>query len=165
MDSSPVRRNVPFKLIVGLALLMVLTITLMNYLERAHAVLEEQSVQQQKRVIDSVLVVMFATYAVDGRLQQLAELDGGNPFEWLKKYDLSATQYRGVFNAAQPGDSNGWFYDSDAGQIFYRSLYLEYQPRYEVKVGYQDVNQNGRLDPGIDNLNTLYLAAASDRRR
>lgn len=133
MDNTPVRRIVPFKLIVGSAILLLLALVLMNYLEKAHAVLEEQSVKQQKRVIESALVVVFATHAVEGRLHELHQLDGANPFEFLQQYSIAAGNYFGQSELAADL-SSGWYYDPKRGEVFFIPLYLDEPQRLRVFV-------------------------------
>ena len=158
MDSTPAPRTIPYRVIVGSALVLVLAFVLMDYLERAHRVLEEQSVSQQIRVINSALVVVFSTHAVENRLHDLQQLDGANPFEFLQQFNIALSNYRGE---AQPSNEliTGWYYDEKAGVIFFQPLYLEEIPRLKIVFDYLDRNANGRFEKGTDRVRALRLEA------
>lgn len=156
MDSTPVRKTIPFRLIAGSGLLLILVIVLMDYLEEAHRVLEIQSVEQQKRVINSALVVVFSTYAVERRLHELQQLDGANPFIFLRQFSITLNNYRGE---ARPGPelATGWYYDESTGEIFFQPVYLQQAPRLKVIFDYVDLDANGKFEKGVDRVRSLRL--------
>ena len=156
MDSTPAPRSIPYRLIVGSTLVLVLALILMNYLEKAHRVLEEQSVSQQKRVITSALVVVFSSYAVDNRLHELQQLNGANPFEFLQQFNIALSNYRGEAQLAD-GLATGWYYDDQAGVIFFQPIYLEDAPRLQVVFDFIDRDKNGVFDKQVDKVRSLRL--------
>ena len=64
-----------FRLSIMIILIAILTSVFFSYLEDTEKELERSSIMQTKRVIDSSLAVVFASYAVGGRLYELHRIE------------------------------------------------------------------------------------------
>jgi len=130
----------------------------LNYTNGISASLDKTSIQQTKNIINSTLVVVFASYTVEGELDRLNEVSGGNPFEYLEKYGQVPASYQGVIGVDELEISgSGWYYDSMNGQAIYKSFYDDQNYYFTIILGYRDVNDSGRFEPGIDEYRRLYL--------
>ena len=98
-----------FRLSAMVILILLFIYVFLHYTDEAEQAIELQSVEQTRRVIDSALFIVFATYATEGRLDQLADLEGGNPFEFLKEYLAHSIPYRGEIESHEmSGAESGW---------------------------------------------------------
>ena len=73
-----------FRLTLMVILIAILIMVFMSYLEDTERELERVSISQTKKIIDSSLAVVYSTYAVNHRLDELNDLEGGNPFEFCR---------------------------------------------------------------------------------
>jgi hypothetical protein len=80
-----------FRLGIMIILIAIMMAVFFSYLDDTERELERVSVLQTKKIIDSSLVVVFATYAVNNRLGELNDLDGGNPFVFLTRHRAGTT--------------------------------------------------------------------------
>lgn len=78
-----------------LIIIAILMAIFFRYTDGMQQGLERQSIMQTRRIIDSALTVVFASYAVKGRLHELSQIDGDNPFVFLEEYSLLPVTYRG----------------------------------------------------------------------
>ena len=88
-------RAVLFRLSIMIILIAIMMVIFFSYVDDTERELERTSVLQTKKIIDSALAVVFATYAVRNRLHELNDLDGGNPFVFLKEYQMLPPAYVG----------------------------------------------------------------------
>ena len=84
-----------FRLSVMIVLIAILMVVFFRYLDDTEKELEQVSILQTKRVIDSSLALLFANYATSGKMHRLGEIDGGNPFEILRKIEILPASYQG----------------------------------------------------------------------
>lgn len=145
-----------FRLGIMIILIAILMVVFFSHLEDTEKALERASVLQAKKVIDSSLAVVFATYAVEGRLQELGRLDGSNPFEFLKEFDISVPGYVGVID--HDTDSNhgpGWYYLGHRGLVLYKSRFVDNDEYFAVVLEYDDVDRSGSFDARKDRFRGL----------
>ena len=141
-----------------MAIILVITFILVffNYTSRISVTLEKTSIQQTKNVINSTLMVVFASYAVKGELERLNELSGGNPFEHLENYSLLPATYRGDIGVDKLAVSvPGWYYDRANGLAIYKPLYDDKDYYFRIELDYRDVDGSGRFEPTIDQFGRL----------
>lgn len=147
-----------FRLSVMVILILALTYIFLHYAEKAEQAIEFQSIQQTQRIIESALVVVFATYASQGRLDELANLEGANPFEFLREYQVLPVTYRGEIEVAGSSmPESGWYYLSGSGDLMYAPFRLSESVYFRVVLDYDDIDRNGRFEPGQDQFKALRL--------
>ncbi len=145
-----------FRLGVMLTLIAILAGVFLYYLDGNQKALERQSVLQTKKIIDSSLAVVFASYATSGRLAELDRLDGGNPFQFLREFEIEPSAYRGEIGHDPVADlAPGWYYLTHRGEVVYKSFYTDHDRFYRVRLNFDDVNQSGRFEPGSDRFRGL----------
>jgi len=107
-----------------ITLVIILILVFFNYTNRISVAIGKTSIQQTKNIINSTLMVVFASYAVKGELERLNELIGSNPFRYLETYSQLPATYRGDIGVDKSGDSRpGWYYDRANGLAIYKPLY------------------------------------------
>jgi hypothetical protein len=145
-----------FRLVAMVILVIVFMLVFLNYANRISITTEKASIQQTKNIINSTLYVVFATYTVKGELGLLNEVNGGNPFEYLKIYGQVPITYRGEI-----GDDNlednvpGWYYDRMNGQALYKALYDDQVYYFTIVLEYRDVDGSGHFEQGADKYHGL----------
>jgi hypothetical protein len=145
-----------FRLSVMIIIIAILVVIFFRYSDSTQKELERQSVMQTKRIIDSSLAVVFASYAVKGRLNELNQIEGANPFVFLKEYSLLPAAYRGeTGQSGLTGLDPGWYYSRVTGNVVYIPRFLDEVELYAVVLNYDDVNQSGRFDAGQDAFRNL----------
>ncbi len=113
-----------FRLVMTITLVIILILVFFNYTNRISVAIGKTSIQQTKNIINSTLMVVFASYAVKGELERLNELIGSNPFRYLETYSQLPATYRGDIGVDKSGDSRpGWYYDRANGLAIYKPLY------------------------------------------
>ena len=154
-----------FRLGVMLILIASLIAVFLDYLDDNQQALERQSILQTKKIIDSSLAVVFASYATSGRLAELDGLDGGNPFQFLRQFEIEPPAYRGEI-ARDPGAdlAPGWYYLTHRREVVYKSFYLPRDSIYRVSLSFDDINQSGRFEPGADRFRGLGFIEVADAR-
>ena len=145
-----------FRLSLMVIIIAILITIFFRYVDHTRIELERQSIQQTKRIIDSSLAVVFASYAVRGRLDDLQQIAGGNPFEFLREYKLLPAAYRGEISAAGSAELvPGWYYARSTGEVHYVPRYLQMSERFEVVLNFDDANQSGRFEAASDHFRNL----------
>lgn len=140
-----------FRLIMMVIIMSILILLFFNYTDRISIATEKASIQQTKNIINSLLAVVFATYAVKGELERLNELDGGNPFEHLAEYNMVPGNYQGEIGAGSVDDLEpGWYYDRLSGKVIYKAYYDDQVYYFSQVLDYKDVNGSGRYEPEFD---------------
>ena len=147
-------------------LIAILMVIFFDYFENSQRGIERQSMTQTRKIIDSGLAVVFASYAVNHRLEELDQLDGGNPFEFLQDFDLLPPGYRGEIevNLSAALDP-GWYYLKHRRLVGYKTFYLETDVYYAVVLDYDDGNRNGRFEPDLDRFNSLRFVEVLELNR
>ena len=151
-----------FRLSSMVVLIAIVVVVFLSYVEDTEKALEQASILQTKKIIDSSLAVVFATYAVNHRLNELNELDGGNPFIFLEEYQMSPPAYVGEIDHELREDQEaGWYYLSHRRILVYKSLFSDADHYYKVVLDYQDNNQSGSFEHAIDKYKSLQLVKIS----
>ncbi len=147
---------IAFRFVVMVILIAILMAVFFHFLEENEKRVERESIRQTKRIVDSALAVVFATYAVNGRLGELGELDGANPFEFLDDYSLLPKALVGVLEQDEdPDQAPGWYYLAHRGEVLYVPRYLERNEYFRIELVYEDRNGSGLFEYGIDRFRNL----------
>lgn len=145
-----------FRLSIMIILIVIMMVVFFSYLDATEKKLEQTSVLQTRKIIDSALAVVFATYAVKGRLSELNDLDGGNPFVLLEEYGILAPGYQGAIdNDLRDDQAPGWYYLSHRGHVAYNSRFVETDSYFALVLNYADLDESGRFEPDTDNFQNL----------
>lgn len=145
-----------FRLGIMIILIAILVSVFFSYMEDAEREIERSSILQTKRIIDSSLAIVFANYAVKGRLSDLNRLDGGNPFVILEEYQLLPANYRGELDSELENDQTpGWYYLRQRKHAVYKSRFAGADRYYAIVLHYQDVDQSGRFEAEHDKFGSL----------
>lgn len=140
-----------FRLSLMIIIVAILVLVFLRYVDDTQIELERQSILQTKRVIDSSLAVAFAGYAVKGRLSELNQLDGANPFLILEQFELLPPAYQGELeNDLAAGQQPGWYYLKRRRQVVYKSRFAGGDHYFSLKLDYEDVNRSGSFEAGQD---------------
>lgn len=153
-----------FRLIMMVFLILILIYVFLVRVEKAEEAVEIRSIEQTKRIIDSALVVAFATHATSGKLDEINQLDGGNPFELLKEYLLLPASYQGEIGLTDPDNlPSGWHYDLNSGNVIFVPFYLPEIQVFRVNLDYVDSNKNGSFEAAVDEFMRLSLEKKQPR--
>ena len=152
-----------FRLSVMVILIAVVIFVFFSYVAKVRENAERAAIIRTKGLIDSSLAVVFSTYAAQARLDELNDLNGANPFEFLRQYQLLPQTYVGEIDTG-PDDraKSGWYYQRRLHQVIYKPRYLEQNFRYELLLEYDDLDQSGRFEPGPDHFKGLYFVELAD---
>lgn len=152
-----------FRLSLMIILIAIMMTVFFSYLDATQRELERTSIIQTKKIIDSSLAVVFATYAVKGRLNELNDIDGSNPFIYLREYQVLPPAYQGEIDHDVSNDlSPGWYYLKHRKRLVYVSRYLEIDYYYAIILNYEDVNQSDRFESTIDKFQNLQFVKTGE---
>ena len=145
-----------FRLSIMCILIASMMMVFFSYVDDAEKALERTSVLQTKTIINSALAVVFASYAINSRLHELNDLNGANPFVFLKEYAMLPPAYVGELDHDLSVDQEpGWYYLSHRGMVVYKSLFNEFDSYFSIILNYQDKNQSGSFEPAEDRFQNL----------
>jgi hypothetical protein len=145
-----------FRLVAIIILVIIFMMAFLNYTNGISASLEKTSVQQTKNIINSTLAVVFAIYTVEGELEGLNEVNGGNPFEYLERYSQVLATYRGEIDVDNLKVSvPGWYYDRANALAIYKPFYDDNLYHFTIVLDYRDVDGSGRFEPNVDEYQRL----------
>ena len=152
-----------FRLGAMIIVIAILMIVFFRYVEATQKEVERASILQMKNIIDSSLAVVFATYAIKGQLDDLNELDGGNPFTFLAEYNLVTAAYQGAISSEVSEKlAPGWYYLAHKQSVLYVSRYMGTNSYFRITLKYQDNNQSGRFESKSDGFQALQFVKIPD---
>ena len=155
---------ISFRLSIMVILILIFILYFLFYFDDYKQDIESSSILQTKKIIDSSLAVVFATHAVNGDLDGLNEIEGGNPFEFLKQYQMLPTTYQGVLEQEPPeGLPPGWYYVVQNEHVVYVPRYLADKSYYAITLKYRDHNQSGRFESAADKFQNLLFQKKTQR--
>ena len=133
------------------------------YFDDSQKEIERASISQTKRIVDSSLTVIFASYAVKGKLDKLNDLNGGNPFTYMAEFQILPPSYRGVIEDNTGAELNpGWYYLSSQKQVVYVPRYLTENRYFSLYLDFDDVNGSGVFESQLDQFKNLKFIQISD---
>ena len=153
-----------FRLGVMIILIAIMMVIFFSYVDDTERQLERTSVLQTRKVIDSALLVVFATYAARNRLHELNDLDGGNPFVFLEEYQILPPAYVGESDRDLSADEeSGWYYLTHRRQVAYHSKFNDLDRYFRIVLNYQDNDKSGSFEPANDNYESLQFVEVAQQ--
>lgn len=150
--------GIRFRFSTMVILILVLILIFLNYFDDSGLEIERASMWQTKRIIDSSLTVVFATYAIKGKLDGLNQLDGGNPFVFLEEFGVQPASYQGVTTQeklAAEVKRGGWYYLEDERKVVFVSRYSDEYFYFGMVLDFDDLNHSGVFEAGSDTFKRL----------
>jgi hypothetical protein len=152
-----------FRLSIMCILIAIMMMVFFSYVEDAEKEFERISILQTKKIIDSSLTIVFASYAINSRLHELNDLNGANPFVFLKQYEMLPPAYVGELDHDLSADqAPGWYYLSHRRMVVYKPLFNEFDSYFSILLNYQDNNQSGSFEPAGDRFQSLRFVKIAD---
>ncbi len=148
---------IAFRLSAMVILIMAFLAVFLHYAGEAERTIELQSIRQTQRLVDSALVVAFATHAAEGRLGELAALDGADPFVALADYFQHNINYRGKLAGDPATIEPGWYFRESSGDVVYMPLHLGEPLYFRMALLYDDADGDGLFDFSTDRFRALKL--------
>jgi len=138
------------------------------------AAAERVGVEQMIGSIRSALGIRMALEAVNGGVEGLAQLAGGNPMALLDGEKLP-WNYMGELDTLSPEEipEHHWYFDRQRRILVYRLMFsdgfttsLEGSPRirFRLTLDYKDVDSDGVFDPERDYLKSIKFEALEPYR-
>lgn len=172
-----------FELVVIVILIVTFVLVAVDRIWRYRIHAEEAGVAHVVGSLRSALGIEVARRVAQGRVNTIAELHHSNPIQLLIQPEGEATPY-GIVAGQPPRNYLGeltdikeqdiapgnWYFHSDTGTLVYRVLFDQNfetsligpaQIRYRLERRYNDLNNNGRFDPGSEHLTGIYLHSAA----
>jgi len=164
-----VRSERAFSLVELLIVIVVISVLLVVAIDRLLLLrfeAERATVQSVIGALRSGLYIEFAAAAARGQMQAMDVARGSNPMLRLAE---KPDNYAGEFFGPDPGvfEPGTWYFDSRDRALVYlvrfpqqfvTSLSGPPRARLAVEPDYDDVDRNGRFDPGRDPVRGLKLA-------
>ncbi|MDJ0778482.1 MAG: hypothetical protein QNJ85_11500 [Gammaproteobacteria bacterium] len=155
-----------FRTLMSLLLILILIFVFFSYVDDTQREFERSAIEQTRRIIDSALAVTFASYAVEGRLDELEQLNGANPFLLLQNYRMLPASYQGeIEQDIDAGLGSGWYYLKHRRLVAYKTYHLDSYRYFRLHLNYDDRDGNGRFDPASDEFRNLQLQPLLDLPR
>jgi hypothetical protein len=146
-----------------IVLIAIMVMVFFSYVDEAEYEIERKSILQTKKIIDSALAVVFATYAVNHHLNRLNDLDGGNPFVFLQEYQMLPPAYVGEIDHDPGKDQEpGWYYLTHRKILVYKSLFSDTDHYFKITLNYQDNNQSGSFESASDKFQSLQFVKIAE---
>jgi prepilin-type N-terminal cleavage/methylation domain-containing protein len=153
------------ELLVVIVVVSVLTVVAIERLLRLRFEAERTAVQSVMGALRSALYIEFAGAAARNELRRMDSAGGSNPMLRLAE---TPPDYVGEFFGPDPAvfDPGTWYFDTRARALVYIVRFpqefvtpLEGPPRVRLVVepDYDDLDRNGRFDPGRDPVRGLRL--------
>ena len=160
-----------FSLIELLIVIVVIGLLLAVAIERLLKVrfeAERAMVQSVTSALRAALHIEFASAATGGRMARLDTVGGSNPMTLLAE---KPETYAGEFFGADPAlfEPGTWYFDTRDRTLVYVVRFPERfvtplggpaRARLKVEPDYDDLDRNGRFDPGRDPVRGLKLVPA-----
>jgi general secretion pathway protein G len=153
------------ELLIVIVIVSVLVVVGVDRLLALRFEAERTSVQSVTGALKSALYIDFAAAAARGEMQRMDLARGSNPMLRLAERPDS---YAGEFFGADPGlfDPGTWYFDTRDRALVYLVRFPQHfvtalsgapRLRLGVEPDYDDVDANGRFDPGRDAVRGLKL--------
>lgn len=147
-----------FRFLLIVIIVVALIVLFFDYTDKLAIATEKISIQQTKNIINSSLAVVFASYAMNGELDRLNELNGGNPFVYMADYNLVPGSYVGEVELGDIGDfKSGWYFDILSRKVIYKAFYSDKIYYFALVLKFRDLNGSGRFESAWDEYQRLYF--------
>jgi hypothetical protein len=153
-----------FRLSIMIVLIAIMIVIFFSYVDDAEKELERASMLQTRKIINGALTVVFATYATRNRLHQLNDLDGSNPFVFLKEYQMLPANYVGeTEHDLSAEEAPGWYYLRHRRLVVYHSKFNELDSYFTIVLNYQDTDKSGSFEPATDKFESLQFVEVAEQ--
>jgi prepilin-type N-terminal cleavage/methylation domain-containing protein len=153
------------ELLIAIVIISVLVVVAIDRLLALRYEAERATVQSVIGALRSALYIEFAAAAARGQIERMDVARGSNPMERLAEKPDS---YAGEFFGADPGlfEPGTWYFDTRDRALVYLVRFpqqfitpLNGSPRLRLAVepDYDDLDGNGRFNPGRDPVRGLKL--------
>ena len=151
-----------FRFSVMAIIILILIVAFFRYTEGYRRSIEELSIVNTKKIIDSALTVVFTKLAVSKSLEELNDIDGANPFVLMQQHEIAHSRYQGLLSRdPRPDDVPGWYYLPEHRYSVYKARYLEGNRYFRITLQYDDLNRSGRFESSQDRLRSLLFSEIS----
>jgi len=172
MDITPNKQNgfTQFEFIIVVILISILSVVALNRMWAWRAEIEQTFIKTVSGNIRSALGMQTAQLALHGKLKQLPQLAGTNPFSLLAQ---KPDQYLGELSADDPKTQQAgiWYFDTKQKALIYTIKHADdfrstlkgrARIRLMIRLIYSDLNLNRRYDTGVDSIAGLDLVSLDD---
>lgn len=153
------------ELVIAIVIVSVLMVVAIDRLLRLRFEAERAAVASVIGALRSALYIEFAGAAAQGRLAAMDGAGGSNPMLRLAE---KPEGYAGEFFGPDPAtfEPGAWYFDTRERALVYRVRFPEQfvsplagppRLRLAVEPDFEDLDRNGRFDPGRDPLRGLKL--------
>jgi prepilin-type N-terminal cleavage/methylation domain-containing protein len=153
------------ELLIVIVIISLLLVVAIDRLLRLRFEAERVMVQSVVAALRSALYIEFAAAAARGQLQSVDAARGSNPMLRLAE---RPDDYAGEFFGADPAlfEPGTWYFDTRERALVYLVRFPQQfvtplsgppRARLAVEPDYEDVDRNGRFDPGRDPVRGLRL--------
>jgi prepilin-type N-terminal cleavage/methylation domain-containing protein len=160
------------EMLIAIVIISVLLVVAVERLLALRFEAERSTVQSVIGALRSALYVEFAAAAARGQLRSMDVAGGSNPMQRLAE---APENYAGEFFGADPAlfEPGTWYFDTRDRALVYVVRFpqefvtsLAGPPRLRLAVApdYEDLDRNGRFDPGRDPVRGLRLVALEPYR-
>jgi prepilin-type N-terminal cleavage/methylation domain-containing protein len=160
------------ELLIAVVIVSVLLVVAIDRLLALRFEAERTTVQSVIGALRSALYIEFAAAAARGQMGRMDVAGGSNPMQYLAE---KPDGYAGEFFGADPAlfGPGTWYFDTRDHALVYvvrfpqefvTSLSGPPRLRLAVEPDYEDLDRNGRFDPGRDPVRGLRLAALEPYR-
>ena len=153
------------ELVIVVVIISLLTVFAIDRLLKLRFEAERVVVQSVVAGLRSALYIDFAAAAAKGQMDRIAGAPGSNPM--LRLSEMPET-YAGEFYGPDPAvfEPGTWYFDTRDHALVYVLRFPEQfvsplggppRARFRIEPDYDDIDHNGRYDPGRDPLRGLKL--------
>jgi len=153
------------ELVLVLTIISVLFTIAVDKLLTLKVEAERVAMNQILGSLRSAMSIHIASHISSGSVDKLIESAHSNPMTWLSD---KPDNYLGVLDEPDPGDISPrkWYFDSYNKYLVYRVSNINHfssplkgpkRARFQVKLVYTDINENGKFNAGIDKIHGLSL--------
>jgi prepilin-type N-terminal cleavage/methylation domain-containing protein len=153
------------ELLIVIVIIGLLTVIAIDRLLKLRFEAERVTVESVVAAMRSGLYIEFAAAAARGQVERMNSAGGSNPMLRLSE---RPDTYAGEFYGPDPGafDAGTWYFDTRDHAVVYIVRFPEQfvtglsgppRARFTVETDYEDIDRNGRFDPGRDPVRGLKL--------
>jgi prepilin-type N-terminal cleavage/methylation domain-containing protein len=153
------------ELLIVIVIISLLTVLAIDRLLKLRFEAERVMVQAVVAGLRSALYIDFAAAAAKGQMDRMDAAPGSNPMLRLSE---KPETYAGEFYGPDPAtfEPGTWYFDTRDRALVYIVRFAEQfvtplsgppRARFAVEADYEDVDRNGRFDPGRDPVRGLKL--------
>jgi hypothetical protein len=153
-------------------LILIFIVIAARRISELRVVAEQTHVIHTVGALQSAIGLQVMERVLRGGLAAVANMERADPMGYL---DPAPANYQRLDGPLPPEQMvpRRWYYEPGEGVLTYRVQYGDYletdlpgppRVRFQLQLRYQDVNGNGRYDPGSDSLGSVGLVALEPYR-